>query len=330
MNPAWTSLLAAHGSAPATPSAAAECCMVPLMHLAALDSTGPDSTAFLNNLLSNDVATLSADRAQWSSFSTPKGRMLASFLLWPRADGHVLVLAADLQAAMAKKLGMYVLRSKVKLTAADDTLLIGVCGAKALATLERAGLAAADDMLALARHDAVTVIRIAIDACLLALPAERAEAVLLALRDAGATLANLDVWQQAMIRAGLPLITAPTQEEFVAQMLNYELIGGVDFHKGCYPGQEIVARTQYLGKLKKRTYRLALPAGSTAAPGTDVYAPDFGEQSAGKLVNVAPTADGGVEALAVIQSSSAEAGDIRVGAPDGPRASLLDLPYALG
>ena len=128
----------------------------------------------------------------------------------------------------------------------------------------------------------------------------------------------------------LPLITVPTQEEFVAQMLNYELIGGVDFHKGCYPGQEIVARTQYLGKLKKRTYRLALPAGVSAAPGTDVYAPDFGEQSAGKLVNVAPTADGGVEALAVIQSSSAEAGEIRVGAPDGPRANLLELPYALG
>ncbi len=165
---------------------------------------------------------------------------------------------------------------------------------------------------------------------LLAVATEAAPALFDALVAAGAVRAGTAAWQLGMIRAGLPLITAPTQEEFVAQMLNYELIGGVDFHKGCYPGQEIVARTQYLGKLKKRTYRLALPAGSTAAPGTDVYAPDFGEQSAGKLVNVAPTADGGVEALAVIQSSSAEAGDIRVGAPDGPRASLLDLPYALG
>jgi hypothetical protein len=112
-------------------------------------------------------------------------------------------------------------------------------------------------------------------------------------------------------------------------MLNYELIGGVNFHKGCYPGQEIVARTQYLGKLKKRTYRVALPAGVEAAAGMDLYAPDFGEQSAGKLVNVAPTPDGGSEALAVLQSSSAEAGDIHFGGPDGPRLSVLDLPYAL-
>ena len=328
MNPAWTSLLAAHGSAPATPPAAAECCVVPLVHLAALDSTGPDSTAFLNNLLSNDVATLSADRAQWSSFSTPKGRMLASFLLWPRGDGHALVLAADLQAAMAKKLGMYVLRSKVKLTAADDTLLIGVCGAKALATLERAGLAAADDVLALARHDTVTVIRVAADACLLALPAERAEAVLLALREAGATPANLDVWQQAMIRAGLPLITAATQDEFVPQMVNLDLIGGVNFKKGCYPGQEIVARTQYLGKLKKRTVRVTFTTGddTLAQPGSDLFSPQFGEQSAGKLLNVAAVGKQQFEALAVLQMGALD-GPLALGSPAGPTVQLLDLPY---
>ena len=330
MNPAWTSLLAAHGNAPATPATAAGCCVVPLVHLAALDSTGPDSAPFLNNLLSNDVATLPADRAQWSSFSTPKGRMLASFLLWPRSDGHTLVLAADLQTAMAKKLGMYVLRSKVKLSADDDTLLVGVCGTETPATLERAGLAAADDVLALARHDAVTVIHIAADACLLALPAARAEAVLQALREAGAVPANLDLWQQAMIRAGLPLITAATQDEFVPQMANLDLIGGVNFKKGCYPGQEIVARTQYLGKLKKRTVRVTFTSSDNAPPqiGSDLFSPQFGEQSAGKLLNVAAVGEQRFEALAVLQMGALD-GPLTLGSPAGPSVQVLDLPYAI-
>src|SRR5690606_23122972 len=208
--------------------------------------------------------------------------------------------------------------------------LIGISGPNAAAAAQAAGaeLPGAGMKQTLAASG-LRCIRLGATRYLLAVPVSAAPAAYDALLAAGAVRAGTAAWQLGMIRAGLPLITAPTPEEFVAQMLNYELIGGVDFHKGCYPGQEIVARTQYLGKPKKRTYRLALPAGSTAAPGTDVYAPDFGDQSAGKLVNVAPTADGGAEALAVIQSSSAEAGEIRVGAPDGPRASLLDLPYAL-
>jgi hypothetical protein len=124
-------------------------------------------------------------------------------------------------------------------------------------------------------------------------------------------------------------VTLPTQEEFVAQMLNYELIGGVSFSKGCYPGQEIVARTQYLGKLKKRMYRVRLGEGTAPVPGQDLYAPDFPDQSAGKLVNVAPAAEGGFEALAVLQTSSAEAGEVHLGSPDGPRLEFLPLPYAL-
>ena len=132
-----------------------------------------------------------------------------------------------------------------------------------------------------------------------------------------------------MIRAGLPLITAATQEEFVAQMLNYEVIGGVSFNKGCYPGQEIVARTQYLGKLKKRMYRVLLPKGRQPQPGDDVFTPEFGEQSAGKLVNIAPAPGGGFEALAVMQTSCAALGDVHAFTPDGPPLTFLELPYAL-
>jgi folate-binding protein YgfZ len=305
---------------------------VPLLHLGTIRSQGPDSAAFLHNLVSNDVKHMEADTAAWNSFNSPKGRMIASLLVWTEDGGHALALSADILPAFLKKFSMYVLRSKVKLAdARADVALIGVAGAQAEAVVRAVGAAlpTADMRQALAA-DGLRCIRLGAQRYLLATTTAAAPAVFDALLAAGAVRAGTAAWQLGMIRAGLPLITAPTQEEFVAQMLNYELIGGVDFHKGCYPGQEIVARTQYLGKLKKRTYRLALPAGVNAAPGTDLYAPDFGEQSAGKLVNLASRADGSLEALAVIQSSSAEVGEIHVGAPDGPRATLLELPYALG
>ncbi len=304
---------------------------VPLLHLGTIRSVGPDSAVFLHNLVSNEVRKLEADAAAWNSFNSPKGRMIASFLMWPEAEGHALVLSADILPAFLKKFSMYVLRSKVKLSdASADVALIGVAGPDAGAAVQAAGAALpAADMKQTLAASGLRCIRLGETRYVLAVPAEAAPSAYDALLAAGARRAGTAAWQLTMIRAGLPLITAPTQEEFVAQMLNYELIGGVNFHKGCYPGQEIVARTQYLGKLKKRTYRVALPAGVAAAAGTDLYAPDFGEQSAGKLVNVAPTADGGAEALAVLQSSSVEAGDIRLGTPDGPRLSLLALPYAL-
>ncbi|HRP64766.1 MAG TPA: folate-binding protein [Thauera sp.] len=305
---------------------------VPLLHLGVIRSLGPDSADFLHNLVSNDVKKLAADAAEWNSFNSPKGRMIASLLMWPEAEGHAMALSADILPAFLKKFSMYVLRSKVKLSDASATLaLVGVAGAEAAAALQAAGIELpAADMRQTVNAAGVRCIRLDAQTHVLAVPAEAAPAVYDALLAKGAVKAGTAAWQLRMIRAGLPLITAPTQEEFVAQMLNYELIGGVNFHKGCYPGQEIVARTQYLGKLKKRMYRVALPAGVAATPGMDVYAPDFGEQSAGKLVNTAPTADGGSEALAVIQCSSAETGKLHLGAPDGPALALLPLPYALG
>src|SRR5690606_13359708 len=305
---------------------------VPLLHLGTIRSVGPDSAVFLHNLVSNEVKKLEADAAEWNSFNSPKGRMIASFLMWPEAEGHALALSADILPAFLKKFSMYVLRSKVKLSdASTEIALIGISGPNAAAAAQAAGaeLPGADMKQTLAASG-LRCIRLGATRYLLAVPVSAAPAAYDALLAAGAERAGTAAWQLTMIRAGLPLITAPTQEEFVAQMLNYELIGGVNFHKGCYPGQEIVARTQYLGKLKKRTYRVALPAGVEAAAGMDVYAPDFGEQSAGKLVNVAPSADGGGEALAVLQSSSAEAGELHLGAPDGPRLTVLTLPYALG
>lgn len=342
---AWTDHLARLGAtlgddtrsvsfsdAAAEARAAAGTIAVPLLHLGTIRSVGPDSAVFLHNLVSNEVKKLPADGAEWNSFNSPKGRMIASFLLWSEAEGHAFALSADILPAFLKKFSMYVLRSKVKLSdASAECALIGLAGPQAAATAQAAGAELpAADMQQTINAAGLRCIRLGQTRYILVAPVEAAAGAFDAALAAGATAAGTAAWQLTMIRAGVPLITAPTQEEFVPQMLNFELIGGVNFHKGCYPGQEIVARTEYLGKLKKRTYRVSLPAGATAAPGTDLYAPDFGEQSAGKLVNVAADADGGFEALAVLQCSSADAGQIHVGAPDGPRAQVLDLPYALG
>lgn len=303
--------------------------VVPLVHLGLIRSRGDDSASFLHNLLSNDVKNLAPDVAQWTSFNSPKGRMLASILLWRESDAHVLAVSADIQPALLKKLSMYVLRSKVKLTDADaDTVLIGVSGTGADRILSAVGLALPATRMMQTVAGEARCMRVDDNNAIVALPAAEAPRVFDALLAAGAMKAGTATWELAMIRAGVPLITGATQEEFVAQMINYEVIGGVNFQKGCYPGQEIVARTQYLGKLKKRMYRVHFTGDALPAPGADLYTPEFGEQSAGKLVNVVPAPEGGFEALAVMQMSSAD-GDVHVGSLGGPRLSFLELPYAL-
>jgi hypothetical protein len=239
-------------------------------------------------------------------------------------------MSADIHAAMLKKLSMYVLRSKVRLLDdGSDSVLIGLAGSQAGAALEAAGLGIPGAPRATASGIA-SVVRLDGARFVVSTPISEAAALWNKFVASGAVPAGTQAWQWLDIREGLPTITLPVQEEFVAQMLNFDLIGGVSFNKGCYPGQEIVARTHYLGKLKKRMYRVHAPVGALPAVGTDIYAPDFGDQSAGKVVSAAPAPEGGYDALVVLQSSSAEAGQARLGAPDGPALAFLPLPYTLG
>jgi folate-binding protein YgfZ len=313
-----------------TATLAASTVAVPLLHLGLVQSTGPDSAPFLHNLFSNDVNKLPAGSAQWNSFNSPKGRMLASFLLWHEDEGHSLLMSADILPAMHKKLSMYILRSKVRLAdVSAGRALIGLAGPTVAATLEAAGLPFPTTDMHEALVAGVRTIRLGAEAAIVVVDTEAAPDAYRKLRSAGAVPAGTNAWQLAMVRAGLPLVTSATQEEFVAQMLNYDLIGGISFQKGCYPGQEIVARTKYLGKLKKRMYRVAVAAQPAPATGDDLYSAAFGEQSAGKLVNVAALGGGAFEALAVMQNSCVEEGDVHLGSPDGPLLSVLELPYSL-
>jgi len=115
---------------------------------------------------------------------------------------------------------------------------------------------------------------------------------------------------------------------FVPQMLNYELTGGVSFKKGCYPGQEVVARTQHLGKVKRRMYRASVPV-SAIQPGTALYAPETGAQSCGNIVFASAAETGNAECLAVVQTTCRETGEVHLGAPDGPKLDFLPLPYTV-
>lgn len=302
---------------------------VPLAHLGLIRATGEDSAGFLHNLFTNDVKQLAEDAAQFNGFCTAKGRLLASFLIWREGPDYLLQLPRTLLPAILKKLSMYVLRAKVKLTdASDERLCIGVAGPQAEQALAAAGLTAPQQPMASTGVDGGRAIRLNDGRIMLALQPAAAEAAWRALvglaRPAGSA-----TWRWLDIRAGVPLVQAATQEEFVPQMANFDLIGAVNFQKGCYPGQEIVARTQYLGKLKRRMYRARVATAEVPAPGTAVYAPETREQACGNVVDAVPAGNGAVDLLAVVQISCHDAGVVTLGSPAGPRLTFTDLPYAV-
>ena len=345
MNPAYQDWLAPAGARlegetlasfgnPAAELAAGETgsVVVPLLHLGLIRVSGDEAADFLHNLFSNDVKGLTPAVARMNSFCTAKGRMLASFTTWRDAAGNVLLQpAADITAGLHKKLTMYVLRSKAKLAdISADCCQFGLAGANAPSALQALGLPVPASPLTV-EHAAgdVTVLRLDGERFVAIAPAAAGADLFAGLAARGLTPAPTAAWQALDVRAGWPLITAPTQEEFVPQMTNFELLGGVSFNKGCYPGQEIVARTQYLGKLKKRMYRAFVQAAALPVPGTDLYSPDVGGQSCGKVVTACPTSGGGYELLAVMQMSSHEGNDVHLGSPDGPRVEFRPLPYAV-
>ena len=298
----------------------------PLDDLAVLRFDGPDAATFLQGQLSSDVAALVPGALQRSSYNSPKGRMLASLVLARPAgtDAFHAVLAADLAASIARRLGMYVLRAKVTVTSlASERALVGVSGPGASNAVHAALGVAVAAGAAVAQGDLV----------LLGLPEGRvlveapagAQAATLARLAPHAATGTTDDWRRAGIRAGVPLVTSATSDQFVPQALNFDALDGISFRKGCYPGQEIVARTHYLGRLKERLYAFAAGI-EPPAPGTRLHAASFGDQPCGTVVDSVADA-GGASLLAVVQRAAAETDVVHVGALDGPPLTLLPLPY---
>jgi len=288
-----------------------------------------EAQTFLHNQLSCDVAALTPGKSTYGSYCTPKGRVLATFLLWRSGEDFFMQLPSPLREPIQKQLSKYILRSKVKATdASSDWTLIGVAGKDAAALVQRT-----------IGHvpNAVHEVAPAPEAMVINLPGDRYE-IIAAREKAPAFLASLaseaekadpDYWDWLDIRAGVAVILPATQEAFVPQMVNLDLIGGVSLTKGCYPGQEIVSRMHYRGTLKQRMYLANIAGSDLPQPGEKLYSSDFGEQACGTIVNAARSPEGGYDVLAVIQIASAERGDVRWNSLGGPTLNFMQLPYTI-
>ena len=292
-----------------------------LPHLGVLRFTGPDALSFLQGQLSNDTQRLAAGVPLLAAYSSPQGRVVAVMHLLPHSEGLLALLPREIVLPTLERLRKFVMRSKVTLEDVSDRF--AVAGHHGAADLERWGLKAPDSARGYSEVDGVGVGRVGTTIDRYWIVGAHDE---LATRGLPAATADGEnAWRLADIRAGLPQVYAATREMFVAQMLNLDLLDGISFTKGCYTGQEIIARTQHLGRIKRRLFRLELPSG-TWAIGQSVH---LGDGRTGRLTELA-AADGHAEALAVL---TVEMGGMNLETdPDGTSAPLLDakqlpLPY---
>ena len=290
-----------------------------------IQASGQDAEAFLQGQLSNDLERISASRAEPAAYCTPKGRVLATPLLWRTDGGYALGLPREMCEPVRRRLQMYVLRSKVTLSDLSDRMaVLGLAGPGAMELAhELLGFALSAPYQADSSGGLTAI----------ALPGDRVQVIgePASVIDAwdrlsgGCSLAGEPIWTAHAIAAGVPTVTSATQEQFTPHMLNLDLTGAVSFSKGCYTGQEIVARTQYLGQVKRRLLRFTTTA--RAEPAAAVYAQG---QPVGTVVNAAPSASGGWELLAVVAAQMAHGpgATLTLGA-DGPPLRPLPLPYEL-
>jgi len=299
--------------------------VVEISHWGVLRAEGEDAAKFLHSQLTHDFALLGLSEARLAAFCNAKGRMLASFIGFKHRHGDILLLCPrDVLPAALKRLSMFVLRAKVKLSdASADWRLHGLAGEAVptgLLPWQQRSEAAAEGEAALAHTLGLYP------------GAGLARAIRISRPDSaaptGAPMTRAS-WDWLEVMSGIAMITPPVAEAFVPQMLNYESVGGVNFKKGCYPGQEVVARSQFRGTLKRRAFIAQVDADATL--GQAVFHHSDTEQPCGSVAAAAPTPGrAGSQTLIVsVTLAAAHDGPLRLGAPEGPALTLLPLPYAL-
>ena len=312
-------------------------------------ATGADAASFLHGQLTQDTKGLHSDQARLAGFCSAKGRLLASMVVWrPAPETLWLACSADLLAPTLKRLSMFVMRAKCKLSDASATHTLwglagdaardwlgtsapaAVWGVTALAVASSVEAGAAQDAQhaqdpQIGGHPAGQVIRLpdaqGLPRYLLAQAVDAAAPELPALAEAD--------WRWLEVRSAVARVVAATTEQFVPQMVNLELVGGVNFQKGCYPGQEVVARSQYRGTLKRRAMLFDLAAADTPAAGQEVFHSADPGQPAGLVVLAAPSPGGGQSALVELKLAALDSGTLHVGGADGALLQRSALPYAL-
>ncbi len=291
-----------------------------LNHLGIIKVAGDDAAKFIHGQLSQDFSLLDLRTARLAAFCSAKGRMQASFIGFKLSATEILLVCSlDILAPTLKRLSMFVLRAKAQLSDVSTQYAIyGLAGSATQSIAENAHSAWAK-----ADIDDHTVVNL--------YPAEKAARQLWigpadTPRPPGPAM-DPTLWLWSEVRSGVATVSAPVVEAFVPQMLNYESIGGVNFKKGCYPGQEVVARSQFRGTLKRRSFIVHTSAAMAA--GDAVYASDDDAQPVGTIVQSAPAPSGGFDAILSAQLSAVEAGQLHLGSSTGDAVNVLPLPYAL-
>ena len=296
--------------------------MAELTHLGVIRATGEDAASFLQSQLTQDVLSLGLSEARLAAFCNAKGRMQASFIVFKRSEQEVLLLCSrDILPATLKRLSMFVMRAKAKLMdASDEFRLLGLVGiaTELIAACARTAWAKTD-----IAHSNVIFLPPGAGQARVLWCAPLAEPL------PELPLIGLNTWHWLAVQSGIAMISQPIFEAFVPQMLNYESVGGVNFKKGCYPGQEIVARSQFRGTLKRRAY--LMHTDSDPAVGQEVFSAMDGEQPCGLVAACAANPAGGFDAIVSMQTSAAAhgAGALTLGSASGPVLQLLPLPYKL-
>jgi tRNA-modifying protein YgfZ len=294
--------------------------IAPLPHLGIIRAAGEDAANFLHNQLTNDVVLMKDGQCRLAAFCNAKGRMQASFVIYKRSAEEVLLICRkDLIAQTVKRLSMFVLRAKAKLSdASDEFQLLGLAGDAAVAVLRGASTEPWH------RHTAE-----AADVLTLYPALGQARAIWLAPNDVAAPVGpalSSDVWQVGEVMSGIAWVELATFEAFVPQMLNYESVDGVNFKKGCYPGQEVVARSQFRGTLKRRAFIVQCNVPMSA--GQEVFSSSDASQPCGLVAQAA--SDGACHVAVVeLQLSATENNSLHLGEVAGPVLSLLPMPYVL-
>ncbi|MSQ59446.1 MAG: folate-binding protein [Betaproteobacteria bacterium] len=324
MNPASADFLASHTSTPGGPSLPS--LFNDITQFSVLRVTGAGAGAFLQGQLTCDVLGLAFDRWTWGAYCSAKGRVLANFLLWASGDAYRIVLPQALASGIAKRLRMFVLRSKVVIEdERDSTVLLGIRFGEDATLLATLGLLEPWTEFALTRQSTLEVLWLRDGRALIAAPARDAKIFLAAMQGKG-HLEPAAHWDSLAIAQGEPWVQPQTQDAFVPQMLNLEILGGISFTKGCYPGQEIVARSQHLGQVKRRLFRYGATPGEAIAPGSPIFSQDGAV--VGTVINAVPGAQGTTELLAVLQTP-AQGEHLHLGSAQGPLLEPRPLPYTV-
>jgi len=299
-----------------------------LDHLGVILVSGDDAQSFLQSQLSNDIKLIDSSSCQISAYCNPKGRILAQFLIIPKGADYYLIFPRSIMEATLKRLSMFVMRAQVVLQdVSNEFICLGLIGD---ADINDANLKLPAAPYQVNGMDSILIAKLPapITRHLILAPIQQAQSLWSSLQKHHSASGH-HVWQWLDIQAGIPSIGVELSEEFVPQMVNLELIDAVNFKKGCYPGQEIVARMHYLGKPKRRMFKLYSQHDIPPTPGTDIYLKGGDGQSAGKIVLAEPAQSKGIDMLAVIRLSYQNTELLQLSSDDGIKLEFTDQPYPL-